>query len=293
MDLADESKMGPTPERKVTRTALRREKRKKQRRDNRTTHTGSHKKSMADDLATTRKAGARYFNELCQKDYHLLAGPTKAQLQKFFGKRPCSRADLGPDALAELVEWESMTPTEGTREFDIEMKRGRVMDDNHFGRARQLQESELEHEAAKRSQGLGRAQQLYKHRPVAPLYNHKGNVLSEAEKDRIEQKEIDRFWGYDDAVEEEGGVGLHGDEQAASSAEDDSDDGLENIDDFERGGVALNMERSNTEEKSAFMAMALPYRPYPNIAGSASMEEQNNSSKACIINDTSLAFRPR
>ncbi|KAL8656986.1 MAG: hypothetical protein Q9226_002368 [Calogaya cf. arnoldii] len=39
--------------------------------------------------------------------------------------------------------------------FNNEMKSALIMDENDFGRARQLQESEFEHEAAERSQKLG------------------------------------------------------------------------------------------------------------------------------------------
>lgn len=227
---------------------------------------------MVDDLATTRKAGAKYFHELFQREDCVLAGPVKSQLQNFFGKRPpCSRADLHSDTLAELMKWEILAPVEGTMEYDkarvrnvrdylsdqrfeVEMKRGLVVDDHDLGRARHLQQSELEHEGAEKSQKLRRAHKLYKRRTVAPLYNHDGKVISNAEKDKIEQKEIDWLWGYDDASEEEAGYVSQRDVTAVSGME-----GGDVEEDLEDGGVALKDERSRAEDAPG-PTMTFPFR---------------------------------
>ncbi|KAI4111872.1 MAG: hypothetical protein LQ339_000331 [Xanthoria mediterranea] len=266
---------------------------------------------MIDDLATTRKAGAKYFHELFQRGDCVLAGHVKSQLQDFFRKKPtCSRADLHSDALDELVKWESLAPVEGTMEYDkarvrnvrdyliderfaIEKKRGLVMDDHDLGRALHLQQSELGHEAANRSQKLRRVQKLYKRRAVAPPYHHDGKMISDAAKDKIEQKEIDRFWGYDDASEEEA-VSLHGDEQAMGSGKNEECHDFGNMDDdvvMGAGDVGLKMERCHIGEQPAFNSLA--YRLHPNIGEMASVEEQDDTSNASVHEDADPPFRPR
>ncbi|KAL8647918.1 MAG: hypothetical protein Q9226_006226 [Calogaya cf. arnoldii] len=215
-----------------------------------------------DDLATTRKAGAKYFHELFKRPDCTLDGPARRQLQNLFSKESSvSRNELQPDALAEVEKWESMTPAEGTAEYDkarvrllrdylnedeleAEFKKGLITGENDNRRAKLLEQSEFAHDGAEKSQLLGGSHRLYQRRSIAPTYNYKGKIVSKAKRD---EKELDDFWGYDDASEEEGGVGLQEDEQDMSGAADDEDDEDDAIaymdDDVTAGGVALNTER--------------------------------------------------
>lgn len=265
---------------------------------------GRHPQAIVDDLATTRKAGAKYFHELFERPDRTLDGHVRRQLQAFFSKSSSvSREQLRPDALAEVEKWESMTPAEGTIEYDkarvrlvrdyldkdkleAEVKRGLITEDFDNLRAMLLEQSEIAHDGAEKSKKLRRAHKLYKRRTVAPLYNHDDKVITKAEKD---ERELDHFWGYHDASEEEGGVGLQEDEQAVSCAVhgESSDVGIEGE------GVTLNTERFNADINLGSNTVALPYRLHPKLRGLASNKEEEDTGNACFFNDTGLAFRPR
>ncbi|KAL8992237.1 MAG: hypothetical protein Q9169_007261 [Polycauliona sp. 2 TL-2023] len=276
-----------TPARRLARTARRKAKRKEDRKAKRPAYPGGHPQALIDDLATTRKAGSKYFHDLFGRPDCTLDGSTKRQLQMFFSKKhPLSREELQPNALAEVEKWESLTPVEGSTEYDkarvrllrdyldkdklgAEVKRGLISRDYDNRKARLLREAEYAHDGPEKLQMLKGAHEMYKRRSIAPMYNHKGRVVTETEK---LNKEVDYFWGHEDSGEEEGGVALDGDEQASINPEGN---GFGGLDDNKMGGedATLDAEPFDANDHVDFNTMPLPYRSHSTMAGPVSNVE--------------------
>ncbi|KAL8663740.1 MAG: hypothetical protein Q9168_008045 [Polycauliona sp. 1 TL-2023] len=279
----EQSKKKPiTAERKLARTRYRKSKRRQVRKANRPEYAGAHPQALIDDLATTRKAGAKYFHDLGGRPDCTLDGSTKLQLKNFFRKKhPLSREELQPNALAEVEKWESMAPVEGSAEFDKatvrllrdylvegklgdEIQKGIVSRDDDNRRANRLAQAELAHDSPEKAEKLKGTHKLYMRRSVAPKYYYKGKVITEFEK---EQREIDYFWGKDDSSEEEGDVGLHGDEPAFISRDGDEIGDMDEDEISEEGGTQ-STERFDANRHADFNTLTLPYRLHPEMVGS-------------------------